>query len=156
MESTSTTSLFDQRREREMGCYNSCVIPAPAAAVWAVLRDFHDMSWASQSVKSLERIGDGGDRIGARRVVNGRMHETLLALNDVDRVFKYRIDDGPEALSKDKVTGYVAKVVVSPVTDTNTAFVEWSSNWQESEADVKAFCDPIYTRLLAQLKAHFE
>ena len=138
-----------------MGCYNSCVVSASADEVWAVLWDFHDMSWASESVKSLERIGDAGDRLGAKRVINGKMHETLLALNDVDRVFKYAIDDGPAALSKDNVTGYVAKVVVSAVTDTDAAFVEWSSQWHESQGGVKEFCDPIYTRLLAQLKAHF-
>ena len=62
-----------------MGCYNSCVVSASADEVWAVLRDFHDMSWASESVKSLERIGDAGDRLGAKRVINGKMHETLLA-----------------------------------------------------------------------------
>jgi len=139
-----------------MGCYNSCVVSASADEVWRALRDFHDMSWASASVHSLEPIGSSGDRVGARRVVNGRMHETLLALNDVDRVVKYRIDDGPEALSKNNVTGYVAKVVVSPVTDTGFAFVEWSSSWQDAGGGVKAFCDPIYRRLLAQLQHYFE
>ena len=53
------------------------------------------------------------------------------------------------------MTGYVAKVVVSAVTDTDAAFVEWSSQWHESQGGVKEFCDPIYTRLLDQLKAHF-
>lgn len=142
-------------RMGRMGCYNSCVVSASADEVWRVIRDFHDMSWAA-SVRSLERIGESGDRVGARRIVNGRMHETLLALNDADRVVKYSIDDGPEALSRDNVTGYVAKIVVSPVTATGDAFVEWSSSWQDSRGGVEEFCDPLYTRLLAQLQQHFE
>lgn len=140
-----------------MGCYNSCVVNAPADRVWSALRNFHDVSWATGVVQNVDRVGAvAGDQIGARRVLNGVFHETLLALNDSDRELKYSIDDGPDAVSKANVSGYVGRVRVMPVTDTNGTFVEWSSSWQDSKGGVREFCDPIYKALLAALQKHFE
>lgn len=139
-----------------MGCYNSCVVNAPVDRVWSALRNFHDLSWARGVVQKVERIGEaGGDQIGARRVLNGVFHETLLALNDADRELKYSIDDGPGPVSKDSVSGYRGRARVMPVTDLNGAFVEWSSSWEDSSGGVREFCDPIYKALLDALKTHF-
>ncbi len=139
-----------------MGCYNSCVVSAPVDRVWTALRDFHDMSWAPQVITSLEKVGDAtGDQIGAKRLLNGVFHETLRGLDDTDRVVTYSIDDGPDAVSKDNVSGYVGVVRVFSVTDGDATFVEWSSSWQDSQGGVKEFCDPIYKALLDALKQHF-
>ncbi len=139
-----------------MGCYNSCVVNAPVDRVWTALRDFHDMSWAPQVITSLEKVGDAtGDQIGAKRLLNGVFHETLRGLDDTDRVVTYSIDDGPDAVSKDNVGGYVGVVRVFSVTDGDATFVEWSSSWQNSQGGVKEFCDPIYKALLDSLKQHF-
>lgn len=139
-----------------MGCYNSCVVEAPADKVWSVLRNFHDLSWAPDVVKKVDRVGEAAaHQIGARRILNDAFHETLLALSEADRELKYSIDDGPAAVSKDRVAGYVGAIRVFPVTDRNTAFVEWSSSWQDSQGGVKEFCDPIYKALLDSLKKHF-
>jgi len=139
-----------------MGCYNSCVVNAPVDRVWTALRDFHDMSWAPQVITSLEKVGDAtGDQIGAKRLLNGVFHETLRGLDDTDRVVTYSIDDGPDAVSKDNVSGYVGVVRVFSVTDGDATFVEWSSSWQDSQGGVKEFCDPIYKALLDSLKQHF-
>lgn len=139
-----------------MGCYNSCVVGAPVGTVWSVLRNFHDLSWAPAVVQKVEPVGEAGPyEIGARRILNGVFHETLLALNDADRELKYSIDDGPDAVSRERVTGYVGTVRVSPVTDHDGTFVEWSSSWQDSQGGVKEFCDPIYQALLDALKHHF-
>ena len=140
-----------------MGCYNTCVVNAPVEQVWAALRNFPDLSFAPKVVTSLEPVGDAaGDQLGAKRVLNGAFHETLQSLNDVDRVVKYSIDDGPEAVSRDRVSGYIGVVRVFAVTDGNGTFVEWSSTWQDSQGGVKEFCDPIYKALLDSLKHHFE
>ena len=139
-----------------MGCYNSCVVDAPVDRVWAALREFHDMSWAPQVITSLEKVGDAaGDQVGAKRVLNGAFHETLHGLDDVGRKMKYSIDDGPDAVSKNNVSGYVGLVRVSSVTDSDATFVEWSSSWQDSRGGVKEFCDPVYKALLDSLKQHF-
>jgi hypothetical protein len=139
-----------------MSCYNSVVVPAPAEQVWAKLRDFHDMSWATGVVESCEAVGDiPGTQIGARRVLNNVFHETLHALDEVDRLVRYSIDDGPEAVARDKVTNYIGEVRVFPVTETNSSFVRWTSTWDDSRGGVAEFCNPIYMALLDALKKHF-
>ena len=142
--------------EAFVGCYNTCVVNAPVDQVWTALRNFHDMSWAPQVITSLDTVGDAGaDQPGAKRVLNGVFHETLKTVNDTDRTLTYSIDDGPDAVSKDKVTGYIGQVRIFPVTDTNGSFVEWSSSWENSQGGVAEFCNPIYKALLDSLKAHF-
>ena len=83
------------------------------------------------------------------------MKETLLELNDAEHHFKYQITDGPGPLEKDKTQGYIGAVRVSPVTDEDSTFVEWTSSWDTSEGGVAEFCDPIYRALLGALKANF-
>lgn len=139
-----------------MSCHNSAVIPAPIDRVWASLRDFHDMSWAAGVIESCDPANDiPGTQIGAKRVLNNAFHETLLALDDHARVIRYSIDDGPDAVSKDNVSGYIGEVRVQPITDANQTFVLWTSSWEDSGGGVAAFCDPIYRALLDALKKHF-
>ncbi len=139
-----------------MGCYNSTVVNAPIEAVWKTLSNFHDLSWAQGVIESTEKVGDApANQIGARRILNGVFHETLLALNETDHFFAYSIDDGPEPVSKDCVSGYIGAVRLFPVTDSNDTFVEWSSRWESSQGGVAEFCNPIYTALLDALKKHF-
>ena len=111
-----------------MGCFNSVVVAAPADKVWAALRQFHDISWSANAITSVESEGDP-ELAGAKRLLNGVFFETLLSLDDDTRVLRYSIDDGPAAVSKDNVTGYVGEVSVQPVTDDDSTFVIWSSSW---------------------------
>ena len=139
-----------------MGCYNSTVVSAPAERVWQAFRNFHDMSWAPGVINSVEAVGRiSGDSVGASRVLNGVFHETLLAVDDESRTLEYTIDDGPDAVSKGNVQGYVGKVRVLPVTDDGSTFVEWTSSWTSGGDGVIEFCDPIYRALLNDLKQHF-
>jgi hypothetical protein len=139
-----------------MGCYNTCVVAASADEVWSKLRNFHDLSWGEPVVTSVEVVGEkSGSTPGAKRVLNGAFHETLLSVDDEKRVLSYSIDDGPDAVSKANVEGYVGTVRVLPVTDADEAFVEWSSTWTTSGGGVAEFCNPIYRALLEALKAHF-
>ena len=139
-----------------MGCYNSCRVSASADEVWSAMRPFHAMPWAPNVVQSVDVVGDVPDgQPGAKRVLNGLIHETLSGVDDEARMFSYSIDDGPEPLSKDTLKGYKAVVRVLPVTSDGTAFVEWSSTWDASEGGVAEFCNPIYQALLTELQAHF-
>ncbi|MFO7846615.1 MAG: SRPBCC family protein [Balneolaceae bacterium] len=141
-----------------MGCYNSTVVNANADKVWEKLNDFHDLSWSENVVESVEKKGDkAGGQPGAKRILNGAFHETLLSMDADSRQLTYSIDDGPDAVSKDNVSGYVGTVTVLPVTDTDSAFVEWKSEWESTrEGGVADFCNPIYHALLQDLKAHFK
>ncbi len=139
-----------------MGCCNSAVVGAPVDQVWGTLKNFHDMSWCSAVVEKLEVVGDAaGDQIGAGRVLNDAFHETLIALDDGARVIRYTIDDGPEAVSKDNVQGFIGEVRVFPVTEDDSTFVLWTASWDSSGGGVAEFCDPIYQALLGALKEHF-
>ena len=138
-------------------CYNSVVVNAPCEKVWEVLRNFHDLSWGKDVITSVKRVGDlKADQVGAKRILNGLFHETLLALNDHDRTLMYRIDDGPGAVAKDAVRNYIGAVRVSPITENNTTFVEWQSTYDSADdAAVGELCNPIYQALLKALKNYF-
>jgi hypothetical protein len=79
----------------------------------------------------------------------------LLDLNDLERVVKYRIDDGPPPVSKEDVTDYVGILHLLPITDSNTTFVEWSSSWHGKDQECHDFCHQIYLALLGALGKKF-
>ncbi len=143
-----------------MSCYNSILVPASAEVVWNAVSDFHDMSWAPDVVTSLEAVGEtDGHEVGARRVLNGVFHETLLSRDASTRTLTYSIDDGPDVVAADAVANYMGTIRVAPVTlgAETGAFIEWLSVYESPDPDaVFAFCTPIYTALLTSLRAHFE
>lgn len=139
-----------------MGCYNSVVINAPVEQVWKKLRNFHDLSWAAGVIERCEVVGDiPAMQIGAKRVLNSAFHETLHAIDDLSHVVRYSIDDGPDAVSKDNVQGYIGEVRVFSVSENDGSFVVWTSSWESSSGGVAEFCNPIYHALLAALKKSF-
>lgn len=137
-------------------CVNSTVVNAPVEEVWRTLRNFHDMSWTN-AVESLEPVGDAkSDQIGAKRILNGAIHETLLALNEIDHTFRYQITDGPSPISKDDLAFYYGTVTVQPVTDQNASYVSWITHFESKNDSVtQEFCDPFYKAFLSHLKARF-
>jgi hypothetical protein len=138
-------------------CYNSVTLNASIGQAWDTIKDFHDMSWASDVITKVEKVGDaGGSTPGAKRILNDVFHETLLSIDEEQSIFTYSIDDGPGPVSKDSVQNYVGKVKVHPVTNDNTTFVEWTSTYESpDEQAVGDFCNPIYHALLSALKIHF-
>lgn len=134
--------------------FQSTVVNAPAGKVWETIRNFHDMSWTTSVITDLKTVGDvKGDQAGAKRVLNDAFHETLLELNDVDCSVRYSIDNAPPPVSE--TTGYLGYVRVHPVTDSNTSYVEWSSNWQGKDQETAEFCSPLYVAMLGDLKKKF-
>ena len=139
-----------------MGCEHSTVVAAPIDKGWAALRNFHDLGWAEGVANSLDVVGDvAADQVGAKRVLNGVIHETLQSLDDDGHKLTYSIDDGPDALAKDKVTGFRSCIRAFPVTDSADTFVLWTAKWESGGEGTKEFCDPVYVGLLAALKKHF-
>ncbi len=138
-----------------MGCYHSCVLNSSIDDVWAAIRDFHDLSWAV-GVKTLEKVGGkSGTEVGAGRILNGAIHETLLELDSDDYVIIYSIDDGPAALSKATMEGFRGVIQLSPITVGSGTFIEWSASWRSDSDGVEEFCDPIYQAGLTALQAKF-
>ncbi len=138
-------------------CYNSAVINAPCEAVWGTIRNFHDLAWATGVVTKTDVVGDlKGNQIGARRILNDVFHETLLTVDEQERAFTYRIDDGPGPVAKNAVKHYVGRVRVFPITENNTTFIEWQSTYDSADdVSVGELCNPMYQALLQALKKHF-
>lgn len=139
-----------------MACYNSCVIDKPVVEIWALLRKFHDLSWAVDVVESVEVVGEKkADQLGAGRIINGAFHETLVELDDEDYLLVYSIDDGPGPMEGRAVKGYRGLIQLSPITIGGGTFVEWSSSWRNDVDGVFELCDPIYKALLGALVKHY-
>ncbi len=131
--------------------HQSIVVGQPIQAVWAAVRDFHDMSWAPNVITKMEPVGDTpGTEAGAKRVLNDAFHETLIELNDGDHKIRYSIDDGPPPVSSDDVSNYVGEIQLTAEGDGAT-LVEWSSTWESNGEDAVEFCHGIYVALLDDL-----
>jgi Polyketide cyclase / dehydrase and lipid transport len=109
--------------------YVSSVIGAPAAKVWARVRDFNGLpNWHPAIAESRIENGEPADKVGCIRnfsLRNGdRLREQLLGLSDYDMVCTYSILDSPMPL-----TGYVATLRLTPVTDQDRTFIEWSADF---------------------------
>ena len=132
--------------------YQSNIINAPVEKVWLTISDFHDMSWAPTVIMSCDAIGDKlGNDIGAQRVLNGAIHETLQEIDEDAHYIRYTIDDGPEPVSPSDVQNYIGEIKLTPVTMSDTTLVEWSSSWDSDKEDAVTFCHNIYVALLGEL-----
>jgi len=135
-----------------MSCYNKIEIGVSPSEVWEVISNFHDMSWAPDVISSIDSVGEKtGLEIGAKRILNGAFHETLIAVDPDNFTFSYSIDDGPGPVAKEVVNNYIG-IVKLKSTEAGT-LVEWGSTFDtENQAEVIEFCDPIYQALLTGLK----
>ncbi|ARP81538.1 MxaD family protein [Bordetella genomosp. 8] len=120
----------------------SSVIDAPAGEVWATVRDFDAMpQWHPVIADSTIENGLTADRVGCVRRFHtrdgGLIREQLLALSDYDYTFTYAILESPMGVSD-----YVATLKLTPVTDGDRCFGEWSAEFMapaEREAELKRF-----------------
>jgi len=113
--------------------YVSSVIDAPVAKVWERVRDFNGLPrWHPRIRDSRIENGEPSDRVGCVRdfhLQNGdRIREKLLGLSDYDYFCTYSILESPMPL-----TGYIATLRLTPVTDGDRTFGEWTAEFD---------CDP--------------
>ena len=107
----------------------STILDAPTDAVWQVLRDFngHDR-WHPAIAESRIEGGEPADKIGCIRdfrLRNGdRIREKLLGLSDYDMFCTYSILESPMG-----VENYVATLRLTPVTDGDQTFLEWTAEF---------------------------
>ncbi|MBZ9758306.1 SRPBCC family protein [Mesorhizobium sp. ESP6-5] len=109
--------------------YVSSVIPAPAAEVWKLVRNFNALpSWAPFVAESRIEQNAQADQIGCIRSFTlkdgGRIRERLLALSDYDLSCSYAILESPMA-----VENYVATLSLTPITDGNLTLAEWQAEF---------------------------
>jgi hypothetical protein len=109
--------------------YVSSVIDAPAAKVWERVRDFNALPrWHPRIRDSRIENGEPPDRVGCIRdfhLQNGdRIREKLLGLSDYDMFCTYAILESPMPL-----TDYVATLRLTPITDGDRTFAEWTAEF---------------------------
>ena len=117
----------------------STILDASTGAVWNVLRDFngHDRWHPAVATSTIERA-QAADKIGCVRdfrLRNGdRIREKLLGLSDYDMFCTYSILESPMG-----VENYVATLRLTPVTDGDQTFAEWTAEFDcppEREAEL--------------------
>ena len=110
--------------------YTSSVIDAPADQIWAAVRDFNGLpGWVPAIAESRIEGGHPADRVGCIRILTlqdgGVIREKLLTLSDYDYQCSYSILESPLG-----VRDYMATLKLSPVTDGNRCFAEWSAEFE--------------------------
>ena len=122
--------------------YISCVIPAPAGTVWQTVRDFNGLpNWTPFVAESRIEQNMPADRVGCIRNFSlkdgGRIRERLLALSDYEMSCTYSILESPMG-----VENYIATLSLTPVTDGNQTFAEWTAEFDaapEREGELVQF-----------------
>ncbi len=109
--------------------YTSSIIGAPAARVWARVRDFNALpNWHPAIAESRIENGEPADKVGCIRdfrLRNGdRLREKLLGLSDYEMFCTYSI---PESAMP--VENYVATLRRTPVSDLDRTFIEWTAEF---------------------------
>ena len=110
--------------------YVSSVIDAPVAKVWAKVRDFNALPrWVPAVRESRIENGEPADKVGCVRdfyLQNGdHLRERLLGLSDYDMFCTYSILESPMPL-----TDYIATLRLTPVTDGDKTFAEWTAEFE--------------------------
>ena len=113
--------------------YVSSVIDASADSVWARIRDFNALPlWHPGIADSRIENNEPSDRVGCIRHFHtrdgGMIRERLLALSDYDYTQTYEILESPMG-----VDHYVATLKLTPITDGNRSFAEWSAEFECAE-----------------------
>jgi len=121
--------------------YTSSVVDASADAVWAHIRDFNGLpKWHPAIAESRIEGNWPSDRVGCIRNFQlrdgGTIREQLLTLSDYDYQCTYSILESPMG-----VEDYVATLRLTPVTDGDQTFMEWTAEFDcapEREAELVA------------------
>ena len=137
----------------------STVLNAPASTVWDRIRDFNGMPKWHPRIRD-SRIEDAlpSDKIGCIRhfhLQNGDLiREQLLGMSDYDLFYSYAILESPMPL-----TDYVATLRLTPITDGDRCFAEWSAEFEcepENETDLtNGIATNVFQGGFDALKRHF-
>ncbi len=139
--------------------FTSSVINAPATDVWDRIRDFNGLPKWHPAIRD-SRIEDAlpSDKVGCIRNFNlqngDNIREQLLGLSDYDMFVSYSILESPMEL-----TDYVATIRLTPITDGERCFAEWSAEFDcapDAETDlVSHIGGAVFQGGFNSLKRHF-
>ncbi len=140
--------------------YVSSIIPAPASGVWERVRDFNGLPKWHPRIRD-SRIEDAlpADKVGCIRNFNlqngDNIREQLLGLSDYDMFCTYAILESPMPL-----WDYIATLRLTPITDGDRCFIEWSAEFNCDPANEGDLVSGISTNVFQggfdALKRHFD
>ncbi|MFY0614262.1 MAG: SRPBCC family protein [Hyphomicrobiaceae bacterium] len=139
--------------------YQSSVINGSAEKVWERVRDFNGLpKWHPRIRDSRIEEALPSDKIGCIRNFNlqngDNIREQLLGLSDYDMFCTYAILESPMPL-----TDYVATLRLTPVTEGERCFIEWSAEFSCDPAQEGDLVNGIGTNVFLAgfdaLKRHF-
>ncbi len=139
--------------------YVSSVINASADRVWDRVRDFNALpKWHPRIRDSRIEEALPSDKVGCVRnfhLQNGdNLREQLLGLSDYDMFYTYAILESPMPLSD-----YVATLRLTPVTEGERCFIEWSAEFScapDTESDlVSGIGNDVFQGGFDALNRHF-
>jgi hypothetical protein len=139
--------------------YVSSVINAPAPDIWRVIRNFNGLpDWTPFVADSRIEQNMPPDQVGCVRnftLKNGsRIRERLLALSDYDLACTYAILESDMG-----VENYVATLSLTPVTDGNVTFAEWTAEFdcpeEREQALVREIGQGVFQAAFNSLKQRF-
>ena len=139
--------------------YVSCVINAPASTVWQVVRNFNALpDWTPFVADSRIEQNMPPDQVGCIRNFTlkdgGRIRERLLALSDYDMSCTYSILESPMG-----VENYIAVLSLTPITDGNLTFAEWTADFdaapEREEELVRSIGQNVFLAAFSHLKTRF-
>lgn len=140
--------------------YVSSIIPSPASAVWERVRDFNGLPKWHPRIRD-SRIEDAlpSDKVGCIRNFNlqngDNIREQLLGLSDYDMFCTYAILESPMPL-----WDYIATLRLTPITDGDRCFIEWSAEFSCDPANEQDLVSGISTNVFQggfdALKRHFD
>lgn len=139
--------------------YVSTVINASSEKVWERVRDFNGLPKWHPRIRD-SRIEDAlpSDKVGCIRNFNlqngDNIREQLLGLSDYDLFCSYAILESPMPL-----TDYIATLRLTPITDGQRCFAEWSAEFNCAPDDETDLVNGIGTNVFQggfdALKRHF-
>ena len=137
----------------------STVIGASAERVWERIRDFNGLPKWHPRIRD-SRIEDAlpSDKVSCIRNFNlhngDNIRERILGMSDYDMFTTYAILESPMPL-----TDYVATLRLTPITDGERTFAEWSAEFNcapEDESDLVAgISGNVFQGGFDALKRHF-
>jgi hypothetical protein len=109
--------------------YISSVINGPADRVWRKIRDFNGLpSWHPGIAESHIERNEPSDKVGCIRNMRlkdgGIIREQQLALSDYEYFCTYSMLESPLG-----VENYIATLKLTPVTDGDRTFAEWTAEF---------------------------
>jgi hypothetical protein len=139
--------------------YHSAVISCPAAAVWAIARDFGNyLLFTSGRGEVFVEDGKSGDSVGAVRnaTLDGRnVRQRLLGHSDREMFYHYEFCDRAPL----PIENYVATLQFRPIVETGSTFVEWSASFDCETAvrdDLRQNLERMFSMWIASLRKAIE